>query len=86
MTRRAICLLLLCLTSTAHAGAGWSPGGITFDSHASASNYGYFIDTTTAEGKVIFTMVLSAAAQSRGLWFGVPDGYAEGEVQYVGEW
>lgn len=57
-----------------------------FDANVTDSSYAYYIDTTTAEGKNIFALMLSASAQNRPLWFGLPDNYAEGPVQYVGEW
>ncbi len=40
----------------------------------------------TAEGHIIWSLILSMHAQSKGLLVGVPDGYAAGAVSYVGEW
>lgn len=57
-----------------------------FDGNALDSNYAYFIDTNTAEGKAVFALILTASAQNRGLWFGLPDNYAAGQVEYVGDW
>ena len=64
----------------------WFRNFHSFDANALVSNYAYYIDTTTAEGKNIFALIMAASAQNRGLWFGLPNGYVEGEVTYVGEW
>ena len=67
-------------------GKVWFRNLRSFDGNALDSNYAYYIDTTTPEGKNIFALIIAASAQNRPLWFGLPDGYAAGEVQYVGEW
>jgi hypothetical protein len=57
-----------------------------FNSSALGCCYNYWIDTSTVEGRNIFALVLSAAAQGTALYFGVSDGYASGVVSYVGVW
>lgn len=71
---------------TDSAGKVWFRNVNQFDSAALGCCYSYYIDTTTAEGKNIFALILAAAAQHSGLWFGVPNGYAAGVVSYVGNW
>ena len=58
----------------------------TFDPNALGCCYNYWIDTTTAEGKNIFTMMLTAIALGQGMWIGLPSGYASGAVSYSGNW
>lgn len=67
-------------------GKVWFRNFQSFDSNAQNSNYAYYIDTTTAEGKSILALMLAASAQNRGLWFGLPNDYVSGRVTYVGEW
>jgi hypothetical protein len=67
-------------------GKVWFRNFQSFDGNAQNSNYAYYIDTTTAEGKSILALMMAASAQNRGLWFGLPDGYVAGQVSYVGDW
>lgn len=57
-----------------------------FNSNALGCCYNYYVDTTTIQGKNIFALILTKAAQGKGLYLGVPDGFAAGGVSYVGEW
>ena len=57
-----------------------------FNSSALPCCYNYWIDTSTTEGKNTFALFLSAAAQAKGLYFGVPDAYASGAVTNTGIW
>lgn len=57
-----------------------------FDSRALDCCYSYWIDTTTIEGKLIWPLLVSLAAQGKGLSVRVPDGFASGAVNNVGEW
>jgi|SRR6516162_4554653 hypothetical protein len=57
-----------------------------FNSSALGCCYNYYIDTTTVEGKNVWAMFLSYIATQRGLWLGVPDGYAAGVVSWSGDW
>lgn len=54
-----------------------------FNSGALPCCYNYYFDTTTPEGKNIFALFMSASAQGKGLYLGVPDGYAAGLVTVV---
>jgi hypothetical protein len=56
-----------------------------FNASALGYCYNYWFDTNTVEGKNIMALLLSYSAQRRGLYFGVPDGFAAGLVNNVGE-
>jgi hypothetical protein len=58
----------------------------SFDPNATCCNYIYYIDTTTVEGKLLFTIMLTAAARGSKFWFAVPTGYAPGAVTQGGDW
>lgn len=57
-----------------------------FNGNALGCCYNYWIDTTTENGKNIFALFMSKAAQGKGLYFLFPDGGATGSIDYVGEW
>jgi hypothetical protein len=57
-----------------------------FSSSALGCCYSYYVDSTTAEGKDIFALILSAAAQHSALWIGIPDPPAGGAVGFAGNW
>lgn len=56
----------------------------TFDSNALGCCYSYWIDTSTAEGKNIFALLLEDIALSQPITLGLPNGYASGAVTYSG--
>lgn len=57
-----------------------------WDSNAQGCCYNYWIDTTTTEGRLIFTIMLADIAEGSSMRFGVPDGYASGAVAASGNW
>jgi hypothetical protein len=58
-----------------------------FDStNAVGCCYNYWIDTATIEGKNIFAIFLSSAAQGKGMRFGLPDARQPGAVSASGAW
>lgn len=57
-----------------------------FDNRALGCCYNYYINTNTQEGKNTWALVLSLMAQSKGLYIGLPDGFAAGAVSMSGDW
>jgi hypothetical protein len=57
-----------------------------FSTAALGCCYNYSIDTTTQDGRNTWATMLSAIAQHTGLYLGIPDGQAPGNVSWVGVW
>jgi hypothetical protein len=57
-----------------------------FSSYALGCCYNYWIDTTTQGGRNDLAILLSAIAQHTGLYIGIPDNLASGNVEDVGSW
>jgi hypothetical protein len=57
-----------------------------FDANAQGCCYAYWIDTSTPEGKNIFTIFLESIALQQGMWVALPPGYGTGAVTFSGNW
>lgn len=56
----------------------------TFDSSALGCCYNYWIDTGTAEGAEIFSILLMDVSLGQPITLGVPNNYASGAISYSG--
>lgn len=58
----------------------------TYSSQALGCCYNYYIDTTTAEGRVLFSILLLDIARSAPLSLFIPDAMAAGPVSFGGSY